>query len=80
VGTWKASFMGEEQKLKIEKSGDKYIIYDPATPDDKTEAVEKDGKLVVADPAGGSEVMTIESKDGKLMMNIGGMTIEMTKE
>ena len=80
VGTWKANVSGQDQKLKIEKSGDKYVIYDPATPDQKTDATEKDGKLVVVDPTGGTDVMTIERKDDKLIMSLQGVSIELTKE
>ena len=79
IGTWKASFQGQEQKLTIEKSGDSYLVYDPATPDQKQEFAEKGGKLTGKDPNAGMDI-TFERKGDKLILSAGGINFEMTKE
>ena len=80
-GTWKGNVMGEEFKLKIEKSGDGWVVTSPDEPaGEKITGTEKDGKLVLKTPGEGSQTMTLEPKDGKLVVSAAGVSFEMTKE
>lgn len=82
-GDWKGDVMGEEIKIKIEKSGDKWLVSSPddqASEPEKVEATEEDGKLVAKDPEDANVVVTFEAKDDKLVMGMGGATIELEKQ
>jgi len=72
VGTWTADIQGETLTLKIEKSGDKWVVTDPSSASsEKIEGTEKNGKLVFKDPEGGSQTVTLERKGDALVMTLG---------
>ena len=79
-GTWKTSVMGEEMKIKIEKSGDSWVVTSPDGNGDKITGKEEGGKLVLKDPKDPNTKMTLEAKDGKLEADFGGVKFTFTKE